>query len=56
MAVSEDLVREELKKVIDPELFVNIIDNQYRLAFSFIVINGDNLLLRINNLSGNREI
>ena len=26
MAVSEDLIREELKKVIDPELFVNIID------------------------------
>ncbi len=26
MAVTEDLVREELKKVIDPELFVNIVD------------------------------
>lgn len=26
MAVCEDLVREELKKVIDPELFVNIVD------------------------------
>lgn len=26
MAVSEELVREELKKVIDPELFVNIVD------------------------------
>ena len=26
MAVSEDLVREELKKVIDPELFINIVD------------------------------
>ncbi|WP_425615912.1 metal-sulfur cluster assembly factor [Anatilimnocola sp. NA78] len=26
MAVSEDVIREELKKVIDPELFVNIID------------------------------
>src|SRR5258707_3447576 len=26
MPVSEDLVREELKKVIDPELFVNIVD------------------------------
>jgi metal-sulfur cluster biosynthetic enzyme len=26
MAVSEDLIREELKKVIDPELFVNIVD------------------------------
>ncbi|MCA9124724.1 MAG: metal-sulfur cluster assembly factor [Planctomycetaceae bacterium] len=26
MAVSEDSVREELKKVIDPELFVNIVD------------------------------
>ena len=26
MALSEDSVREELKKVIDPELFVNIID------------------------------
>lgn len=26
MAVSEDAVREELKKVIDPELFVNIVD------------------------------
>src|SRR5687768_11676308 len=26
MPVSEDAVREELKKVIDPELFVNIID------------------------------
>jgi metal-sulfur cluster biosynthetic enzyme/nitrite reductase/ring-hydroxylating ferredoxin subunit len=25
-ALSEDLVREELKKVIDPELFVNIVD------------------------------
>lgn len=26
MAISEDHVREELKKVIDPELFVNIVD------------------------------
>lgn len=26
MAVNEELVREELKKVIDPELFVNIVD------------------------------
>ncbi len=26
MPVSEEIVREELKKVIDPELFVNIID------------------------------
>lgn len=26
MPISEDLVREELKKVIDPELFVNIVD------------------------------
>jgi metal-sulfur cluster biosynthetic enzyme len=26
MAVSEDIVREELKKVVDPELFVNIVD------------------------------
>jgi metal-sulfur cluster biosynthetic enzyme len=26
MAISEDLVLEELKKVIDPELFVNIVD------------------------------
>jgi len=26
MPVSEDKIREELKKVIDPELFVNIVD------------------------------
>lgn len=26
MAISEDAVREQLKKVIDPELFVNIVD------------------------------
>ena len=26
MSVSEDSIREELKKVIDPELFVNIVD------------------------------
>lgn len=26
MAIHEDLIREELKKVIDPELFVNIVD------------------------------
>lgn len=26
MALQEDTVREELKKVIDPELFVNIVD------------------------------
>jgi len=26
MAISEDLVMEELKQVIDPELFVNIVD------------------------------
>ena len=26
MALSEDKVREELKKVIDPELFINIVD------------------------------
>lgn len=26
MALSEDVIREELKKVVDPELFVNIID------------------------------
>ena len=26
MAITEDQVREELKRVIDPELFVNIVD------------------------------
>ena len=26
MEISEDRVREELKQVIDPELFVNIVD------------------------------
>src|SRR5262245_13448078 len=26
MTISEDLIREELKKVVDPELFVNIVD------------------------------
>ncbi|MCA9215904.1 MAG: metal-sulfur cluster assembly factor [Planctomycetales bacterium] len=26
MAITEDHIREELKKVIDPELFVNIVD------------------------------
>jgi metal-sulfur cluster biosynthetic enzyme len=26
VTITEDLVREELKKVIDPELFVNIVD------------------------------
>ena len=26
MSLSEDVVREELKKVIDPELFINIVD------------------------------
>lgn len=26
MTISEDKVREELKKVVDPELFVNIVD------------------------------
>ena len=26
MAIAEDTIREELKKVIDPELFVNIVD------------------------------
>lgn len=26
MPISEDIVREELKKVIDPELFINIVD------------------------------
>lgn len=26
MALTEDAVREELKKVVDPELFVNIVD------------------------------
>ena len=26
MSISEDAIREELKKVIDPELFVNIVD------------------------------
>jgi metal-sulfur cluster biosynthetic enzyme len=26
MALGEELIREELKKVIDPELFVNIVD------------------------------
>jgi metal-sulfur cluster biosynthetic enzyme len=26
MALSEELVREQLKKVVDPELFVNIVD------------------------------
>jgi metal-sulfur cluster biosynthetic enzyme len=26
MSLSEDLVREELKKVVDPELFINIVD------------------------------
>lgn len=26
MALSEDLIREQLKQVIDPELFINVID------------------------------
>jgi metal-sulfur cluster biosynthetic enzyme len=26
MALSEDIVREQLKKVVDPELFVNVVD------------------------------
>ena len=26
MTISEDKIREQLKKVIDPELFVNIVD------------------------------
>jgi metal-sulfur cluster biosynthetic enzyme len=26
MTISEDVIREELKKVVDPELFVNIVD------------------------------
>ena len=26
MPLAEDVVREELKKVVDPELFINIVD------------------------------
>lgn len=35
MALTEDLVREELKKVIDPELFVNIVDLGLIYAVTF---------------------
>lgn len=37
MPVSEDAVREQLKKVIDPELFVNIVD----LGLVYVVDIGD---------------
>src|SRR5687768_15166299 len=39
MAIGEELVREELKKVIDPELFVNIVD--LGLIYNVDVVDGD---------------
>jgi metal-sulfur cluster biosynthetic enzyme len=39
MALGEELVREELKKVIDPELFVNIVD--LGLVYNVDVVDGE---------------
>lgn len=39
MAVGEELVREELKKVIDPELFVNIVD--LGLIYNVDIVDGE---------------
>jgi metal-sulfur cluster biosynthetic enzyme len=42
MALSEDAVREELKNVIDPELFVNIVD--LGLVYVIDLVPGENEL------------
>lgn len=39
MPLSEDVVREELKKVVDPELFVNIVD--LGLIYNVDIVAGD---------------
>src|SRR6186997_912177 len=39
MPIGEELVREELKKVIDPELFVNIVD--LGLIYNVDIADGD---------------
>lgn len=39
MELCEDLVREELKKVIDPELFVNIVD--LGLIYEVTIVDGE---------------
>lgn len=39
MPIGEELVREELKKVIDPELFVNIVD--LGLIYNVVIADGD---------------
>lgn len=46
MTISEDAVREELKKVIDPELFVNIVD--LGLVYVVDLVDGDEDKTNIN--------
>ena len=46
MAITEDAVREELKKVIDPELFVNIVD--LGLIYTVNLAEGDDEKTNIN--------
>ncbi len=46
MAITEDAVREELKKVIDPELFVNIVD--LGLIYAVTLAENDDGKTRIN--------
>jgi len=48
MPVSEELVREELKKVIDPELFVNIIDLGLVYNVEFVPADDGKSLVKID--------
>ena len=48
MALHEDQVRENLKKVIDPELFVNIVDLGLIYVVDVVAIEGDEELYDVN--------
>ena len=48
MALSEDAIREELKKVIDPELFVNIVDLGLIYNVDLVDAEGDKKTIKID--------
>jgi len=48
VALSEDAIREELKKVIDPELFVNIVDLGLIYNVDLVDAEGDKKTIKID--------
>jgi metal-sulfur cluster biosynthetic enzyme len=54
MSLCEDSVREQLKKVIDPELFVNVVDLGliYEVSFETLEDESTKVLIDMTRLSG----